>query len=228
MIRAAALVSGDGALLQTVLDSMYFGEIPNFELTAVICTESDAYALRRARNSGVEAFVVEPSLFPTKLSYSMAISNKLRDMDIDLVILAGYNMPLGVISTQFRKRIIGVYPSLIPAFVNCDDAPERAALERGCRVTGATAFSDTGRSGEDERDRFALRCDPGATAFFADIDGNIGAIIAQQAVDILPNDTPESLSRRILEDAEWKLLPQAISLYCQGRLEIHGDRVIIK
>ena len=137
MIRAAALVSGDGALLQTVLDSMYFGEIPNFELTAVICTESDAYALRRARNSGVEAFVVEPSLFPTKLSYSMAVSNKLRDMDIDLVILAGYNMPLGVISTQFRKRIIGVYPSLIPAFVNCDDAPERAALERGCRVTGA-------------------------------------------------------------------------------------------
>ena len=129
MIRAAALVSGDGALLQTVLDSMYFGEIPNFELTAVICTESDAYALRRARNSGVEAFVVEPSLFPTKLSYSMAISNKLRDMDIDLVILAGYNMPLGVISTQFRKRIIGVYPSLIPAFVNCDDAPERHARE---------------------------------------------------------------------------------------------------
>ena len=127
MIRAAALVSGDGALLQTVLDSMYFGEIPNFELCAVICTESDAYALRRARNSGVEAFVVEPSLFPTKLSYSMAVSNKLRDMDIDLVILAGYNMPLGVISTQFRKRIIGVYPSLIPAFVNCDDAPERAA-----------------------------------------------------------------------------------------------------
>ncbi len=203
MIRAAALVSGDGTLLQTVLDSMYFGEIPNFELSAVICTESDAYALRRARNSGVEAFVVEPSLFPTKLSYSMAVSNKLRDMDIDLVILAGYNMPLGVISTQFRKRIIGVYPSLIPAFVNCDEAPERAALERGCRVTGATAF-------------------------FADIDGNIGAIIAQQAVDILPNDTPESLARRILEDAEWKLLPRAIILYCQNRLEIHGDRVIIK
>ena len=198
MIRAAALVSGDGALLQTVLDSMYFGEIPNFELCAVICTESDAYALRRARNSGVEAFVVEPSLFPTKLSYSMAVSNKLRDMDIDLVILAGYNMPLGVISTQFRKRIIGVYPSLIPAFVNCDDAPER-----GCRVTGATAF-------------------------FADIDGNIGPIIAQQAVDILPNDTPESLSRRIMEDAEWKLLLKAIILYCQNRLEIHGDRVIIK
>ena len=79
MIRAAVLVSGDGGKLQTILDSMYFGEIPNFELTAVICTEPDAYALRRAGNSGVQAFVVEPSLFPTKLSYSMAISNKLKD-----------------------------------------------------------------------------------------------------------------------------------------------------
>ncbi len=203
MIRAAALVSGDGALLQTVLDSMYFGEIPNFELTAVICTESDAYALRRARNSGVEAFVVEPSLFPTKLSYSMAVSNKLRDMDIDLVILAGYNMPLGVISTQFRKRIIGVYPSLIPAFVNCDDSPVRAAMERGCKVTGATAF-------------------------FADIDGNIGPIIAQQAIDIDPEDTLQSLNQRIMEEAAWKLLPKAVALFCQGRLEIHGERVVIK
>lgn len=203
MIRAAVLVSGDGALLQSVLDSMYFGEIPNFELTAVICTESDAYALRRARNSGVESFVVEPSLFPTKLSYSMAISNKLKDMDIDLVILAGYNMPLGVISTQFRKRIIGVYPSLIPAFINCGDDPVRAALERGCRVTGATVF-------------------------FADIDGNIGPIILQQAVDILPGDTQEALSRRIMEDAAWKLLPKAVSLYCRNKLEIHGERVVIK
>ena len=203
MIRAAVLVSGDGGKLQTILDSMYFGEIPNFELTAVICTEPDAYALRRAGNSGVQAFVVEPSLFPTKLSYSMAISNKLKDMDIDLVIVADYDMPLGVISTQFRKRIIGVYPSLIPAFVNCDDSPVRAAMERGCKVTGATAF-------------------------FADIDGNIGPIIAQQAIDINPDDTLQSLNQRIMEEAAWKLLPKAVALFCQNRLEIHGERVIIR
>ena len=203
MTRAAVLVSGDGGKLQTILDSMYFGEIPNFELTAVICTEPDAYALRRAGNSGVQAFVVEPSLFPTKLSYSMAISNKLKDMDIDLVIVADYDMPLGVISTQFRKRIIGVYPSLIPAFVNCDDSPVRAAMERGCKVTGATAF-------------------------FADIDGNIGPIIAQQAIDIDPEDTLQSLNQRIMEEAAWKLLPKAVALFCQGRLEIHGERVVIK
>lgn len=203
MVRAAILVSGNGMLFQSVLDSMYFGEIPDFELVAVICTEANAYTMRRASSANVEAFVVEPENFPTKLSYSMAISNKLKDMDIDLVILAGYNMPLGVISTQFRKRIIGVYPSLIPAFVNCDDSPVRAALERGCKVTGATAF-------------------------FADIDGNIGPIIAQHAIDIHPEDTLETLKQRVVEEAEWKLLPQAITLFCQNRLEIHGDRVIIK
>ena len=203
MVRAAILVSGNGMLLQSVLDAMYFGEIPDFELVAVICTDVNAYAMRRAKNAKVESIVVEPENFPTKFSYSMAISNKLKDMDIDLVILAGFNMPLGVISTQFRKRIIGVYPSLIPAFVNCDESPARAALERGCRVTGATAY-------------------------FADIDGNIGPIIAQQAVEIKPNDTPETLERRIMEEAEWKLLPRAIILYCQNRLEIHGERVVIK
>lgn len=203
MIRTAVLVSGDGSRLQTILDSMYFREIPNFELTSVICTEHNEYALRRAASAGVQAFVVEPTLFPTKLSYSMAISNKLKDMDIDLVVLAGFNMPLGVISSQFRKRIIGVYPSLIPAFVNCSESPARAALDRGCRVTGATAY-------------------------FADIDGNVGPIIAQQAVEIMPNDTPETLERRIMEEAEWKLLPRAIILYCQNRLEIHGERVVIR
>ena len=203
MVRAAILVSGNGMLLQSVLDAMYFGEIPDFELVAVICTDENAYAMRRAKNANVESIVVEPENFPTKFSYSMAISNKLKDMDIDLVVLAGFNMPLGVISTQFRKRIIGVYPSLIPAFVNCDESPARAALERGCRVTGATAY-------------------------FADIDGNIGPIIAQQAVEIKPNDTPETLERRIMEEAEWKLLPRAIILYCQNRLEIHGERVVIK
>ena len=203
MVRAAILVSGNGMLLQSVLDAMYFGEIPDFELVAVICTDENAYAMRRAKNANVESIVVEPENFPTKFSYSMAISNKLKDMDIDLVVLAGFNMPLGVISTQFRKRIIGVYPSLIPAFVNCDESPARAALERGCRVTGATAY-------------------------FADIDGNIGPIIAQQAVEIKPNDTPGTLERRIMEEAEWKLLPRAIILYCQNRLEIHGDRVVIK
>lgn len=203
MIRTAVLVSGNGVRLQSVLDSMYFGELPDFELTAVIMTEADQYALRRASNAGVPAYVVETSDFPTKLSYSMAISNKLRDMDIDLVVLAGYDMPLGVVATQFKSRIIGVYPSLVPAFTGKDDDPIRSALERGCKITGATAY-------------------------FADIDGGIGSIIAQYPVAVKQDDDVDSLALRILEEAEWKLLPKAIGLYCGGKLEIHGERVIIK
>lgn len=203
MVRAAILVSGGGTLFQSVLDSMYFGEIPDFQLVAVICTEANEYTLRRAKNAGVEAFVVEPEDFPTRLSYSMAISNKLKDMDIDLVIIAGYSMPLGVISAQFRKRIIGVYPALIPAFSDAAEDPVKAALDRGCKLTGATAY-------------------------FADIDGNLGPIIAQQAVEIRPDDTPDTLSRRILEEAQWRLLPKAVKLFCENRLEIHGDTVVIK
>lgn len=203
MTRAAVLVSGDGALLQAILDSMYFGEIPDFRLCAVICSDEGAYAMRRAKNAGVEAFAVEPAMFPTRLSYSKAVCNKLMDMDIDLVILAGYDMPLGVISMQFRKRIIGVYPSLVPAFSDCEGSPVKAAIERGCRVTGATVY-------------------------FADDDGNIGPIISQQAVDILPGDTAETLTQRITQEAAWKLLPSAVILYCRGMLEIRGDRVVIK
>lgn len=202
MVRTAILTSGDGVRLQTILDSMYFNEIPNFELVAVICTEQGAYAMRRARNAKVPAFAVEPEDFPTKLSYSMAISAKLKDMDVDLVVLAGYKMPLGVISSQFRNRIIGTFPALIPACEN-EKNPVRAVLERGSKLTGATAY-------------------------FADVDGNIGPVIMQKAVDIKPGDDERKLTQRIIEEAEWKILPAAIILYCQGRLEIHGDRTVIK
>ena len=202
MVRTAILVSGDGGLRQTSLDSMYFREIPNFELTAVICTEEDAYAMRRARNAKIPAFVVEPENFPTKLSYSMAIATKLKDMDIDLVVVAGYNMPLGAIASNFRNKVIGTFPALVPACERETD-PVRAVLERGCKITGATAY-------------------------FADVDGHVGPVILQQAVNILPNDTVATLSQRITEEAEWKLLPKAIILYCQNRLEIHGGRTVIK
>ena len=96
MIRAAALASGDGVKLQAILDSMYFKEIPNFELVAVICPQKDAYAMKRSLSAKVPAYVVDPELFPTMTSHSMAVANKLRDMDIELVILAGYDLPLGV------------------------------------------------------------------------------------------------------------------------------------
>lgn len=203
MVRAAALVSGDGAKLQAILDSMYFKEIPDFELVAVISSEKDAYAMKRALNAGVPAYVVDPELFPNMTSHSMAVANKLKDMDIELVILAGYDMPLGVIPYQFKNHIIGTYPALYPAFEDAEGDVQRAVLERGVKITGATAY-------------------------FADADGRVGGIILQRAVEVMPDDTPDSLRRRVLEDAEWKLLSQAVSLYCANRLSIRGNRVIVE
>ena len=203
MVRAAALVSGDGAKLQAILDSMYFKEIPDFELVAVISSEKDAYAMKRALNAGVPAYVVDPELFPNMTSHSMAVANKLKDMDIELVILAGYDMPLGVIPYQFKNHIIGTFPALYPAFEDAEGDVQRAVLERGVKITGATAY-------------------------FADADGRVGGIILQRAIEVMPDDTPDSLRRRVLEDAEWKLLSQAVSLYCANRLSICGSRVIIE
>ena len=203
MVRAAALVSGDGAKLQAILDSMYFKEIPDFELVAVISSEKDAYAMKRALNAGVPAYVVDPELFPNMTSHSMAVANKLKDMDIELVILAGYDMPLGVIPYQFKNHIIGTFPALYPAFEDAEGDVQRAVLERGVKITGATAY-------------------------FADADDRVGGIILQRAIEVMPDDTPDSLRRRVLEDAEWKLLSQAVSLYCANRLSIRGSRVIIE
>lgn len=203
MIRAAALTSGDGVQLQAILDAMYFKEIPDFELVAVISPQKDAYAMKRALNAGVPAYVVDPELFPTITSHSMAIANKMKDMDIELVILAGYDLPLGVVPYQFKNRVIGTFPALYPAFGDYEGDVCRAVLERGVKVTGATAF-------------------------FADGDGKVGSIILQKAIDVLPEDDPTSLKRRVAEEAEWKILPEAVALYCRGLLSIHGNRVVIK
>lgn len=203
MVRAAALVSGDGARLQAILDSMYFKEIPDFDLVAVISSAKDVYAMKRALNAGIPAYVVDPELFPNMTSHSMAVANKLRDMDIELVILAGYDLPLGVIPYQFKNRVIGTFPALYPAFEDEEGDIQRAVLERGLKVTGATSY-------------------------FADGDGRVGSIILQRAVEVRQDDTPETLGRRVLEEAEWRLLSQSVSLYCAGKLKIHGSRVLIE
>ena len=202
-IRAAVLAAGDGLTLQAILDAVYFKELPNFELVAVISPDKNAYAMTRALSAGVPAYVVDPELFPTMTSHSMAVANKLRDMDVELVILAGYDRPLGVIPYQFKNAIIGTYPALYPAFEDLDGDIHHAVLERGLKLTGATAY-------------------------FADGDGRVGGVILQKAVEVLPDDTPESLRRRVTEEAEWKLLSQAVALFCAGKLKIHGQRVLIE
>lgn len=203
MVRAAILASGDGGRLQAILDAMYFQEIPDFQLVAVICPRREDYAMKRAANAGVPAYVVDPELFPNMTSHSMAVANKLRDMDIELVILAGYDLPLGVVPYQFRNHIIGTIPALSPAFEDVEGDVNRAVLERGVKVTGATAY-------------------------FADGDGGVGGIILQKAIDVLPDDTPDSLGTRVMEECEWKLLSRAVALYCGGKLSVHGKRVVVK
>ena len=202
MIRAAALASGDGVKLQAILDAMYFGELPEFELVAVISPEKDAYVMQRALNAGVPAYVVDPDLFPTMTTHSMAVANKLKDMDVELVLLADYGVSLGVIPYQFKNRIIGTCPSLYPAFEDVEGDVCEAVLARGCKLTGATSF-------------------------FADGDGRVGSIIDQRAVVVLPDDTAESLARRVTEEAEWGLLTDAVKLFCAGRLSVRDNRVLI-
>lgn len=202
MIRAAALASGDGVKLQAILDAMYFGELPEFELVAVISPEKDAYVMQRALNAGVPAYVVDPDLFPTMTTHSMAVANKLKDMDVELVLLADYGVSLGVIPYQFKNRIIGTCPSLYPAFEEVEGDVCEAVLARGCKLTGATSF-------------------------FADGDGRVGSIIDQRAVVVLPDDTAETLARRVTEEAEWGLLTDAVKLFCAGRLSVRDNRVLV-
>ena len=172
-------------------------------MVAVISSNKNANAVKRAENFGVPAYVVDPELFPTSTSHSMAVANKLKDMDINLVILAGYSVDLGVISYQYKNRIIGTYPSLIPSFEVEDGNIFLAALNRGLKITGATSY-------------------------VADSDGCVGAIISQQAIRIEDGDTPDTLALRICTEAECKLLPEAVKLYCSGHLGIQGNRIVYR
>ena len=197
MIRSAVLVSGKGTKLQSLLDSVFFGEIPELQLVAVISSDAGAYALKRARNAGIETVVVEPSVFPNDTSYDMAIRN-------ELVINAGFYPGVGrETARSFHNKVIAVQPSLIPAFETLrGDAVHEAVLARGLKVTGATAY-------------------------LADENGGIGPVLLQKAVPVLADDDLTTLKRRVLTDAEWKLLPEAVKCFCAGKIRLHGGRAQI-
>jgi phosphoribosylglycinamide formyltransferase-1 len=201
MVKTAVLVSGGGTNLQAILDSLLFEEIKNCELTAVISSTPNAYALVRAHNANVPTYVVDVSLFPNRRTFTDAIIDKLRDLDVELVVLAGF---LYVLSPRFvsvfENRVINIHPSLIPAF--CGDGcyglhVHEKVLDYGVKVTGATAH------------------------FVSEVT-DAGPVIAQKAVEVREGDTPEILQRRVMEEAEWQILPKAISLYCEGRLKVEG------
>lgn len=207
MTKTAVLVSGGGANLQPLLDMYQFGEIPELELTAVISSVPDAYALERASMCRIPTYVVERALFPNNASFCNALLNKLRDVDTELVVCAGFTEKLNYpLLRFFRNRVIAAQPVLFPAFCTGELDPFtalRKTLELGVRIAGATAY------------------------FMSEEDNGYGPIIVQEAVEVLPGDTPAALSDRLMRKGEWVVLPRAVKLYCEGRLRVEGGAVII-
>ncbi len=189
MIHAAALVSGDGAELQALLDSVFFGEIPGFSLSAVIATGRDCFALTRAGGAHVPGYVVDESIFPNGASFSLALLNKLRDLDIDFIILAGFAPKLSEgLARAYRNRALGLRCALCPAFDSVKSGELcAAAIERGVKYTGATVYRP-------------------------DESGEIGSILAQVPVEVLEGDSPQSLRRRVI-DAAGPMLVEAVKTY---------------
>ena len=207
MVKTAVLVSGDGTNLQAIINAHNFGKIKNCELTAVISSRPNAFALERAKNAGIQTFVIDYSLFPNRAGFSEAIYQKLKSLDIELVVLAGFMVVLGApVIEAYENRIINIHPSLVPSF--CGNGfygirVHEEALNYGVKVSGATAH-------------------------FATAVADAGPVIIQRAIDVREDDTPNSLQKRILEEVEWKILPEAVSLFCEGRLQVSGRIVHIK
>ena len=205
--KIAVLVSGGGTNLQALIDAQQRNELGGGEIVAVISSKAGAYALERAAKAGIPGYVLPRKEFASNQAMTVALVDMLKAMDIDLVVLAGCM----IIFTQelvdaYPNAIMNVHPALIPSF--CGKGfyglhVHEEALAYGVKVSGATVHFVT-----------------------EECDG--GPIIAQRAVDILPGDTPEILQKRIMEQAEWKLLPEAVSLFCQGRLKVEGRTVVIK
>ena len=207
MKKIAVLVSGGGTNLQALIDAQHRGEIVNGEITAVIASTPGAYALERAKNAGIPGYVVARKEYPSSQAMTIALTEKLKELEIDLVVLAGFMVILTeeMVDT-YPNAIINVHPALIPSF--CGEGfyglhVHEAALAYGVKLSGATVH-------------------------FVSEECDGGPIIAQKAVPVLPGDTPEVLQKRIMQEAEWVLLPEAVSLFCQDRLEVRGRTVIVK
>ena len=204
--RIAVLASGGGTNLQALIDAQKDGMFGESKIELVIVSRPDAYALQRAADNRIEGKVLARRAYDGIASYSKALTAALVEAKIDLVVLAGF---LTIIDEQvfnaFPYRIINVHPALIPSF--CGKGfyglhVHEAALEKGVKVSGATVHFVT------------PECDA-------------GPIILQQAVEVLQDDTPESLQLRIMQQAEWKILPKAVQLFCQGKLTVKDNKVII-
>ena len=197
MLRIGVMVSGGGTNLQSIMDNIDSGAITGAEIAVVISNKPGAYALERARNHGIEAVCISPKSFPDREAFNEALLEKVNEYHLDLIVLAGFlvRIPPKMIE-KYRNRIINIHPSLIPSFcgVGCYGLKvHEAALKRGVKVTGATVH-------------------------FVDEGMDSGPIILQKAVEVKPGDTPEILQRRVMEEAEWKILPKAIQMIADGEI----------
>ena len=207
MKKIAVLVSGGGTNLQALIDAEKRGELGAGKITLVIASKPGVYALERAANAGIEGRVLARKDYDSIAAYSKALADEMTAAGIDLVVLAGF---LTIIDEQvyeaFPNRILNVHPALIPSF--CGKGfyglhVHEAALDKGVKVSGATVHIVT------------PECDA-------------GPIVLQKAVEVKQGDTPEILQRRIMEEAEWKILPEAVRLFCEDRITVENNKVYIK
>ena len=206
MKNIAVLVSGGGTNLQALIDAQARGEIVNGRLSIVISSAPEVYALERAKKAGIPTCVLPRKNYTSSQGMTVALVEKLKELAIDVVVMAGFmTIVTKDLFEVYNNAVINIHPALIPSFAGpgCYGLHvHEKALEYGVKVSGATVHFVT------------EECDA-------------GPIILQKAVDVLPNDTPETLQRRIMEQCEWKLLPQAVSLFCQDRLRVEGRTVQI-
>ena len=202
----AVFVSGGGTNLQALIDAQESGILHSGKIVLVLASNPTAYALERAKNHGIATAVAWKKELGSQEAFEAAIERELAAHNIDLIVLAGFmNILSAAFTSKWPERIINVHPALIPSFCGKGYYGLRvheAALEKGVRVSGATVHIVT------------PECDA-------------GPIVLQKAVEVLPDDTPETLQRRIMEEAEWKLLPRAVQLFCDDRVTVEDHKVII-
>ena len=207
MKNIVVLVSGGGTNLQALIDAEKRGEIVNGKITCVIASNYEAYALTRAKENGIKTRVIPKKEYPDRVLYSKEILKALNEEKADLIVYAGFMIILDeMISNAYPNKIMNVHPALIPAF--CGEGyyglkVHEEALKKGVKVAGATVH-------------------------FANEVCDGGPIILQGAIDVLDTDTPETLQKRVMEQVEWKLLPKAVSLFCQDKIVVEGNVTKIK
>lgn len=207
MLRIGVMVSGGGTNLQAIIDAVAQGKVTNTEIAAVISNNKNAYALERAKKAGIEAVCISPKDFDSREEFNEKLIEKIDSLQLDLIVLAGCLVVLPEkLIKKYPNKIINIHPSLIPSFCGTGYyglKVHEKALKRGVKVTGATCH-------------------------FVDAGTDTGPIIFQQPVEVMEDDTPETLQRRVMEQAEWVILPKAIHAIANGRVTVEGNKVKVK